>query len=240
MFLGLTVLSFFTAAFGIIAGLGGGVMLLAVMATVFPPSALIPLHGAIQVGNNVSRCIILRRHIAWGLVPAFAVGAAFGAVIGGQIVVALPTSLLQSVLGAFVLYVCWAPKPESLQSYSGLKFFILGTVGTLVSMFVGATGVLLAPFIRAATANRLHYLASHSCLMILLHGLKLSAFVALGFSLHDYFPLLAAMITTSALGNYFGQKLSSKLSEKLFHRIFQVTLTILSLRLLYSGLSGMN
>ena len=37
VFVGLTVLSFFTAAFGVVAGLGGGVLLLGVLAAVFPP-----------------------------------------------------------------------------------------------------------------------------------------------------------------------------------------------------------
>lgn len=239
MFLGLAVLSFFTSAFGVVAGLGGGVLLLAVMATIFPPAVLIPLHGTIQAGNNVSRGIIMRRHITWGMIPAFALGTFLGAIIGGQVVVALPTALLQSVLGAFVLYVCWAPKPESHQAYSGPKFFILGAVGTLVSMFVGATGTLLAPFIRAATSGRHEYLATHAVLMVLLHGLKLAAFISLGFSFGAYLPLLVVMIGTSALGNVFGQSVLNKLSEKLFHRIFQVALTLLSLRLLYSGLSGL-
>jgi uncharacterized protein len=239
MFLGLSVLSFFTAAFGVVAGLGGGVLLLAVMANIFPPAVLIPLHGTIQAGNNVSRSIIMRRHITWGLVPAFALGTLLGAIVGGQVVVALPTALLQTILGVFVLYICWAPKPESHQAYTAPKFFILGAVGTLVSMFVGATGTLLAPFVRAATSGRHEYLASHAVLMVLLHGLKLAAFIALGFEFGAYLPLLAAMIAMAALGNLFGQAVLNKLSEKLFHRLFQVALTLLSLRLLYAGLSGL-
>lgn len=40
--------SFFTTCFGI----GGGVMLLGVMAQVLPPQLIIPLHGAVQLGSN--------------------------------------------------------------------------------------------------------------------------------------------------------------------------------------------
>jgi uncharacterized membrane protein YfcA len=47
------------------------------------------------------------------------------------------------------------------------------------------------------------------------------------------------MIGTSALGNLFGQSVLNRLSEKLFHRLFQIALTLLSLRLLYAGLTGM-
>ena len=41
--------SLITVAFGI----GGGAMLLAVMATLVPPAALIPTHGVIQIGSNL-------------------------------------------------------------------------------------------------------------------------------------------------------------------------------------------
>ena len=58
-FVGLTILSFFTAAFGIVAGLGGGVLILGVMATIFPPAAVIPLHGAVQFGTNMTRNFIM-------------------------------------------------------------------------------------------------------------------------------------------------------------------------------------
>ena len=41
--------SFITAAFG----LSGGVTILALMAILLPPAALIPVHGAVQIGSNV-------------------------------------------------------------------------------------------------------------------------------------------------------------------------------------------
>lgn len=234
-FLGFTTLSFFTSAFGVAAGLGGGVMLIAVMANVFPPAVLIPVHGVIQFGTNVSRSILMRRDVAWQLFPAFALGALAGGFLGGQLVVALPKALLQIILGAFVLYVCWAPKPPTGKAYSGLKFFLFGCAGALLSMFVGATGTILAPFVRAACRDRHEYVATHAVLMTVVHGLKGVVFGILGFAFHEYLPLMAAMIGTAVLGNLFGRSVLRRLPEKVFTRIFQVVLTILSLRLLYVG-----
>ncbi|MEM8689778.1 MAG: sulfite exporter TauE/SafE family protein, partial [Pseudomonadota bacterium] len=42
------VTSFVTASLG----LGGGVILLAVMALIVPGPAIIPVHGAVQIGSN--------------------------------------------------------------------------------------------------------------------------------------------------------------------------------------------
>lgn len=237
-FLGFTVLSFFTSAFGVAVGLGGGVLLIAVMATVFPPAVFIPVHGVVQFGTNVSRGILMRREVAWRLFPAFALGALAGGFIGGQLVVTLPTALLQIILGGFLIYVCWAPSPPTGEAYNAPKFFLFGGVGALLSMFVGATGTILAPFIRAACKDRHEYVATQAVLMSVVHGLKAVVFGVLGFAFHDYLPLMAAMIATAFLGNIFGRGVLRRVPEKLFMRIFQVVLTLLSLRLLYDGLSS--
>ena len=43
--------SLITAAFGI----GGGVVMIAVLASILPPAALIPVHAVVQVGSNAGR-----------------------------------------------------------------------------------------------------------------------------------------------------------------------------------------
>ena len=47
--------SFLTAAFGI----GGGAALLALLALMLPPAALIPVHSVVQFGSNVGRLLIM-------------------------------------------------------------------------------------------------------------------------------------------------------------------------------------
>jgi uncharacterized membrane protein YfcA len=237
VFVGLTGLSFFTAAFGVVAGLGGGVLLIGVMAAVFPPAVLIPIHGAVLFGTNFGRAIILRRHFLKQLLPLFVGGAVVGAIIGGQIVVVLPTAILQIVLGLFILYACWAPKLTA-RAYSHTKFFLMGLLGTLLGMFIGSTGTLIAPYVAAACPDRRQYVVTHSVFMTLIHGLKVVVFGALGFSLGTYLPLIIAMIATAFLGNLFGREALNRLSERVFRRIFQVVLTILALRLLYAGISN--
>ena len=234
VFAGLTVLSFFTAVFGVVAGLGGGVLLLGVMAAVFPPAVLIPIHGSLLFGTRV---IILWRHLQKQLLPLFVAGAVVGAVTGGQIVVVLPTTILQIVLGLFILYACWAPK-FSARAYSHAKFFLMGLIGTLLGMFIGSSGTLIAPYVAAACPDRRQYVATHSVFMMLIHGLKVVVFGALGFSLGTYLPLIVAMIATALLGTIFGRSVLNRLPERVFRRIFQVVLTLLALRLLYTGVDN--
>lgn len=51
----LLVTSFLTSLISGALGIGGGALLLTVLATLLPPAALIPVHGVIQLGSNVGR-----------------------------------------------------------------------------------------------------------------------------------------------------------------------------------------
>jgi uncharacterized membrane protein YfcA len=234
MFLLFTGLACFTAAFGVVAGLGGGVLLIGIMATVFPPVALVPVHGVVQAGSNVTRTIIAHRLVMKSAIVPFGVGALIGSVIGGNIVVALPVSLMQLILGLFMLYVCWSPKITAGKPTSK-RFFVLGTVGAFISMFIGATGTILAPWVRGVSEDRRVFVATHSCIMMFIHGLKVVVFAWLGFEFMTYLPLMAAMVAAGFLGNWIGFKLLDRMEEELFRKVFIVALTLLSLRLLWSA-----
>ena len=234
MFLFFTVLACFTAAFGVVAGLGGGVLLIGFMATVFPPVALIPVHGVVQAGSNVTRTIIAHRLVMKQAIIPFAIGAVLGSAIGGKIVISIPLSVLQMILGIFMLYVCFSPKITAGMP-TKKRFFALGTVGAFISMFIGATGTILAPWVRGVSQDRRVFVATHSCIMMFIHGLKVVVFAVLGFEFFDYLPLMAAMVTAGFLGNWIGFKLLDVMKEELFRRVFQVVLIFLSIRLLHSA-----
>lgn len=234
MFLLFTGLASFTAAFGVVAGLGGGVLLIGIMAMVFPPAALIPVHGVVQAGSNVTRTIIAHRLVMKQAIVPFAIGAVLGSAVGGRIVVSLPVSLMQAILGVFMLYVCFSPKITAGMP-SQKRFFALGVVGAFISMFIGATGTILAPWVRGVSDDRRIFVATHSCIMMFIHGLKVIVFVALGFEFFAYLPLMACMVTAGFAGNWVGFRLLDVMEEALFRRVFQIVLVLLSLRLLWSA-----
>ena len=62
---GLVALSFFTSALTAAVGIGGGVVLLAVMASFLPPLVVLPVHGIVQLGSNSGRAAVMRAHIHW-------------------------------------------------------------------------------------------------------------------------------------------------------------------------------
>ena len=164
----------------------------------------------------------------------FAIGALIGSAVGGKIVVSIPVALLQAILGVFMLYVCFAPKITA-GAPTGKRFFILGTVGAFISMFIGATGTILAPWVRGVSDDRRVFVATLAAIMVFIHGLKVVVFAVLGFQFFTYLPLMFAMVAAGFFGNWIGFKLLNMMDEQVFKRVFQVMLIILSIRLLWGA-----
>lgn len=226
--------SFITASLG----LGGGLLVMATMASMLPPQVLIPLHGIVQLGSNAGRAAIMRASILRSVIPPFLIGTVIGAAIGGNLVITLPTAILQMVLGAFVLYATWGPKLRARRP--GTKsFFGIGLVGALVTMFVGATGPLVAPFAAAASDKRQEVVATHAAMMTIQHGFKIIAFGVLGFAFGPYIPLLCGLLACGFAGTWVGKHMLNALPEKAFRFALKTVITLLAFRLLFVGLDGL-
>ena len=233
-FLGLCGVSFIGSFITASLGLGGGLLVLATMTLVLPPAVLIPLHGVVQIGSNGFRALLMRREILFSIIPSFTLGSLVGATIGGHAFVALETWVLQAVLGVFVLYATWAPGFRSSKP-GPAKFLGLGIFGGFLTMFVGGTGPLVAPFVSAACDRRQQMVATHAALMIFQHSFKVIAFGFMGFAFGSYIPLLVGLLSFGVLGTYGGRMVLNRLPEQLFRTMLRTFLTLLALRLLYAA-----
>jgi uncharacterized protein len=216
-------------------GLGGGVLVLATMANLLPPTVLIPIHGVVQLGSNMSRAVLSWRQTAVPIVVPFVVGSILGAALGAQFIVALPKYLLQIIIAVFILASTWAPNLQST-STSRVKFFFVGVLTTIVTMFVGGTGVLVGAFVAPACPERHQFVSTHAVVMSIQHGLKIVAFVLLGFAFGPYIPLLIGLVAFSFIGSYAGKLALNRLPERVFRVALKTILTVLSLQLLFTAL----
>ena len=94
LFAGLSVASFVSGFIGVFTGAAGGVLLLALMAMVMPPAALIPVHTVVMLGTGAARTMIMWRHVMRGTLVPFIIGSVIGAAAGAKVFVALPLTWL--------------------------------------------------------------------------------------------------------------------------------------------------
>jgi uncharacterized membrane protein YfcA len=234
IFGGLAAASLATSFIGAMAGAAGGLILLALMAMIFPPSVLIPVHTVVQFGAGSSRAVMMRRWVMRGTLLPFLLGSVAGAAVGAQIFVALPTEVLEGILGAAVIALAWLPRFGRI-GREGRRFAVLGFGATFLGMFISATGTLLAPFVASASPDRRNHAATLAALMALSHVTRIAAFGFLGVALASYLPLMLAMIAAAACGNWLATRTLDRMPERWFRLALQIILTGLGLRLLWAA-----
>jgi uncharacterized membrane protein YfcA len=227
----LCAVSFLTSAIAAALGLGGGLVLIAVMAAVMPPLAVVPLHGVVQLGSNLGRAVVQRRYLARDVLLWFALGSLAGALLGGKLVIALPGNTLKAILGFFVLYAVWGPKPKVAADGRWL-FALGGAVSTFLTMFVGAAGPFAAAILPRGRLEKRAIVGTHAANMTVQHLLKILVFGLLGFAFAPWIALLPGMLITGFLGTLAGSRLLKGLPERRFRIAFKTVLSVLALNLL--------
>lgn len=235
---GLVAASFLASLLTAAMGLGGGLLMVAIMAGALPPAALIPVHGVVQLGSNLGRASLFRHHVRRGILAWFALGAVVGVSLGAGVAVNLPRWALLAVVALFILVSTWAPRLGS-RPVPEKGFVAVGAATAFVTMFVGATGPFLAPFVAAERlGDRQATIGTFAACMSLKHGLKVAAFAVAGFAFLPWLPLAAAMIATGFIGTLAGRAVVVRLPEAVFRLGFRVLLTALALRILWQAVAA--
>lgn len=220
--------SLITAAFGI----GGGALLLAIMASLVPPAALIPVHGIVQTASNLGRALVSLRHTFWPAVPAFVGGSAIGAALGGVLVVRIPPPVVQISIGLFIVWSVLAKPPRAIRDWP----FVIGLISSFLTMFFGATGVFVATFTKSLALGRHSHVATHAVLMTVQHGIKTATFGLLGFAFGPWIGLIAAMMMAGLAGTLAGGLVLNRLSDVRFRRVLDLVLLVIAVRLVIAGI----
>lgn len=212
-------------------GIGGGAVMLAVMATLLPASAIIPLHGLVQLGSNAGRAALFIKSAHFSVVAPFLIGSLIGVALGGTFVVQLDPAAIQVGLGCFILWTVVSRPPALLRKSAA----ITGGFSSFLTMFFGGTGPFVAAYIKTLGLGRVQHVATHATLMTIQHLLKTIVFGLLGFAFSQWLGFIILLIGFGFLGTLAGRHILLRIDEKRFKFALNTILILLALRLIYAG-----
>jgi len=225
------VTSFISAAFGI----GGGFTLIALLALLLPPAALIPVHGIVQLGSNAGRVGIMLKKVVWRPILPFVIGTVIGAGLGAMVVVQLPPWAVQLALGIFIIWVVFAKLPPIQQRY----ILLGGLVSSFLTMFFGATGNFIAAMVKSMNLDPVPHVATHSLMMTFQHFVKVLIFGLIGFQFGPYMILIIGMLISGFIGTIIGSRFLTKAGGRYFKPVLNAILFLAAARLIWAGFEGL-
>jgi len=242
----LIISAFITSSISAVLGMGGGIILLGIMAIIIPNGYMvIALHGIIQLISNTTRTFVFRKHLKMKLIKEFLIGAIIGAGLSATIIFLLikffevssaseiKVDFLKPLIGVFIIWYLFLKGPK--KEKESKSFIKVGGISGLASIFVGATGPLIAPFFLNSNLSKENIIANKAACQMITHLTKIPLFIFF-FNVNyiEEYKLLFPLILAVFIGTNFGKKILNMIPEKLFIRLFKTTLFIIALKLIFS------
>jgi uncharacterized membrane protein YfcA len=225
-----------TSAVTAVTGIGGGMMLIAIMPGFLPAAAIVPVHAVVQLFANSSRAMFGWRFLRWEFVLAFIAGSILGGSIAAGIAREINLAYTPLFIAAYILFVTWGPAPKFNKPPPG-EFVIIGAIQTGLSMLVGATGPMSQAALMARGLQRDALVVSGALMTTFTHLTKVLLFALLGFSFIEFWQVILGMSIAVIVGALIGTRIRYQVPEALFRRILKWALTLLALRMIYLTLA---
>ena len=244
----LIIAAFITSSISAVLGMGGGIILLGIMAIMIPEGyAVVALHGIIQLVSNFTRSFVFRQHIKKDIIRQYLPGAILGLSLSALIIFILITlfqvdsakeikiDFLKPLIGIFILWFLFGRRPQPKDDHP--NFFGVGLVSGLTTVFIGATGPLIAPFFLKGKLTKETIIANKAICQAMSHAGKIPLFIF--FFQFDYlaevevlFPLIIAVF----IGTNLGKKILAFIPEKVFQLLFRGALTVIAIKLIFTAI----
>ena len=226
-----TLLSFLTSLLTSIFSVGGGLIMLVALAQSFSPGTLIPLHGAIQLFNNLSRTFIYKEFFNWSLIKNILISTLFGSFGGILLFGNVSEEILIWLIAATILFFTWAPLDNFILSVMRNDWFC-GFISGFAGIFIGANGPLVTAYMRTKNLSPKVLVANHGAVMIFQHSIKIALFIYFySFSLQEYIFFIFILAIAGYAGAVLGMTLISKISYDSFNIFLKSLLSFLAMML---------
>ncbi|CAA6813419.1 MAG: Probable membrane transporter protein [uncultured Sulfurovum sp.] len=227
----LGILSFFTSTIAGVVGLGGGMILIAILPSFLPLNAIIPVHALTQMSSNFSRAIFGYKDVQLEVIPKFLLGSILGISVFASILYFISLEYVPLFIGFYILLSLWSETfNEKIKRYE--SYVVIGFFQTGLSIVVGATGPLANTLLVKDYDDKHVIVATAAALKSITHILKVIVFIFFGFVFSEYITLLTAMIIGAVAGSYAGTKLRDIIDGKKFLTILKVLLSLLAVKVI--------
>jgi len=241
----LTISAFITSSISAVLGMGGGIILLGIMAIIIPEGYMvIALHGIIQLISNTTRTYIFKQHLKWDIINKYVVGAIIGLFISAFIITSLTNfsgvasaneikfDILKPLIGIFIIWYLFFKKKKK-EVANNKSFVGVGLISGIATVFVGASGPLIAPFFLNRNLTKNNLIATKAACQTITHFGKIPLFILLfNFKYADNFYVILPLSIAVFVGTKIGKEILGFIPEKIFIKLFKTTLFLIAIKLI--------
>ena len=221
---------------GLLGGGGGTILLGVLLLFVDVPTAMI-VFAVAQGTSNVSRALVLRKHIDWRIVLRIAPGALLAASILAYLALVPNKAFIYLALGLFPLLSRYLPTTTlpSLTGRSGPP--ICGFVTTFFQLMAGSAGVILDSWFQKSSLDRFQRVATKAAMLSCMQAIRISYFgtaaVAIPIGIPWWMYLCAAGL--AVVGTGIAAPVLQRITEENFQRLSRYMISAIAISFVSRG-----
>jgi len=223
-----------------VAGMGGGLLILATCSQIMPIGIVIPLNGVFVFAGQVTRTIQFHRHIAWNITLPFIPGSILGATLGTVIYFSLSEVAIALLLGSVMLWFSWVPSSKGsrfLAEKIPQPYFWIGIIHTFLSTVSGAGGLLQSLMVNSKLGKE-SIVATIAGTLLAMSVFKTVGYFVAGFDYLSWLPVILLSWVTGIAGTTVGKYSLNLMPDTFFRRLIKTMVTIFALRLFWRAASA--
>lgn len=245
-FLALALTVFGTSALSGVLGMGGGIILMGVLATVLPVPEAMMLHGAAQLTANAMRATLQRRHILLSTLRWYGIGAGIGFWVLASFHFESNKRTIFFLMGVFPLVQLAVPHLRSLSIIRKPHAIACGFVITALQIVAGASGPVLDMFFAKREIPKHAVVATKAATQVIGHLSKIIFYASIAggggaerYTISENLSIgFAVAIAMAILGTFIGNRLMESLSEEKFQRASRLMILLIGCVYIVLALKG--
>lgn len=224
-----------------VLGMGGGMLLMGVLALLVPTSAAMTLHGLAQLAANGSRALIHIKHIAWSILPFYAVGACAAFLLFYAWSFFPERWLVYLLMGCMPWFALYGKRLMVLDIDKPLHAVFCGFLVCLLQLASGVSGPALDIFYLHSRMSRHRIVASKAMTQTIGHALKIFYYgpmiTSAAFTKEQGITIVAVALMGTILGGKFLDQANDETFQRWSRRIILLIGSIYLLLGIYELLS---
>ena len=222
-----------------VAGMGGGLLILASCSQIMPVSVVIPLNGVFVFAGQVTRTVQFWKHIGWHITLPFIPGSVIGALLGTVIYFRLSDIAIALILGSVMLWFSWVPSSRTsrhLAEKIPQPWFWVGIIHTFLSTVSGAGGLMQSLMVNSKLGKEA-VVATIAGTLLAMSLFKSVGYFLAGFDYQAWLPVILLSWLTGIAGTWVGKKSLNRMPDIFFRRLIKTMVTVFALRLFWRAAS---
>ena len=227
---------------GSVAGIGGGILLLASLSYLVVPTAIVPIHGAVQAASCLTRVTLFKDSIKWRVATSFYLGLLPGTVVSAFLLksfLRLNPHAILILIAVYIMYFLFRQEKavNIVVGDNSQSIVVVGFLCGVLGMIVGSTGPIVSAWLLKNNIVKDDHIATKSAMQLIANLTKVIMFVTvLGFPFMEYTSVLIWMFITVVAFTYLGKRALGYLSDSTFAVMVKVILFAVAINILMNEL----